>query len=48
MGSTAQNIEGMKKYRQRVTPFLKNYGATLEEKKAVREKLVLTLMLHKN
>ena len=39
VSSTAQNIEGMKKYRQRVTPFLKNYGATLEEKKAVREKI---------
>jgi spermidine synthase len=39
VSSTAQNIEGMKKYRQRVTPFLRNYGATLEEKKVVRDKI---------
>ena len=39
VSSTAQNIEGMKKYRQRVTPFLRNYGTTLEEKKVVRDKI---------
>ena len=39
VGSTAQNITGMKEYRQRVTPYLKNYGATLAEKNAVRKKI---------
>ncbi len=38
--STADNIVGMKKYRQRVRPpFLKNYGDTFEERKAVQEKI---------
>lgn len=39
VSSTAQNIEGMKEYRQRVTPFLRNHWTTLEEKKAVEEKI---------
>ncbi|MCE2400970.1 fused MFS/spermidine synthase [Candidatus Poribacteria bacterium] len=39
VSSTAKNIEGMKEYRQHVTPFLRNYGATWEEKKAVQEKI---------
>ena len=39
VSSTAPNIVGMKEYRERVTPYLKNYGATLAEKKAVREKV---------
>ncbi len=38
--STAVNIEGMKKYRQRIRPpFLKNYGATFDERKAVQERI---------
>ncbi len=39
VSSTAQNIIGMKEHRERVTPYLKNYGATLAEKNAVREKI---------
>ena len=39
VSSTAQNIIGMKEYRERVTPFLKNYWTTLAEKKAVEEKI---------
>ena len=39
VSSTAPNIVGMKGYRERVTPYLKNYGATLAEKKALREKI---------
>ncbi len=39
VSSTAQNIIGMKEFRQLVTPFLINYGSTLEEQKTVREKI---------
>lgn len=39
VSSTAQNIIGMKEFRQPVTPFLRNYGSTLEEQKTVREKI---------
>ncbi len=39
VSSTAQNIVGMKEHRERVTPYLRNYGATLAEKNAVREKI---------
>jgi spermidine synthase len=39
VNSTAQNVEGMKKLRQQVTPFLRNYGTTWEAKKAVQEKI---------
>ncbi len=39
VSSTVQNIEGMKEFRQDVTPFLRNYGATLKEKRAVQDKI---------
>ena len=35
--TTAQNIQGMKQYREKVMSYLTNYGTTLAEKKAVRE-----------
>ena len=38
-GTTTQNVKGMAEYRERVLPYLTNYGATLVEKKAVRERL---------
>ncbi len=38
--STADNIKGMKIYRQHVRPpFLRNYGTTFEERKTVQDKL---------
>ncbi len=39
VSSTAQNIIGMKEFRQRVTPLLRNYGSTLKKQKAVKEKI---------
>ena len=39
VGTTTQNVKGMAEYRERVLPYLTNYGTTLAEKKAVREKL---------
>ena len=39
VNSTAPNIVGMKDYRESVIPYLKNYWTTLEEKKAVQEKI---------
>ena len=39
VGTTTQNVKGMAEYRERVLPYLTNYGATLVEKKAVRERL---------
>lgn len=39
VSSTAQNIIGMKEFRQPVTPFLRNYGSTLEQQKVVKEKI---------
>ena len=39
VGTTTQNVKGMSEYRERVLPYLTNYGTTLAEKKAVREKL---------
>lgn len=39
VGTTAQNVKGMSEYRDRVLPYLENYGATLAEKRTVREKL---------
>ncbi len=39
VNSTAQNIIGMKEYRERVTQLLSNYWTTLEEKKAIETKL---------
>ena len=39
VGTTLQNVRGMSEYRERVLPYLKNYGATLSEKRGVREKL---------
>ena len=40
VSSTADNIEGMKKYRQPIRPpFLKNYGATHAERKTVQNKI---------
>ena len=39
VGTTMENVKGMSEYRERVLPYLKNYGATLAEKRGVREKL---------
>ena len=39
VGTTTQNVKGMAKYRERVLPYLTNYGATLTEQRATREKL---------
>ena len=39
VGTTAQNVKGMSEYRERVLPYLENYGVTLAEKGTVREKL---------
>ena len=39
LGTTMQNVKGMSEYRERVLPYLENYGATLAEKRSVREKL---------
>ena len=38
-GTTTQNVKGMAEHRERVLPYLTNYGATLAEMKSVREKL---------
>ena len=37
--STAQNIIGMQKYRQKVIPLLRNYGVTLSEQRETEETL---------
>ena len=37
--TTTQNVKGMAEYRERVLPYLTNYGATLAEKRATREQL---------
>ena len=37
--TTAQNVKGMAEHRERVLPYLTNYGSTLAEMKAVRQKL---------
>ena len=39
VGTTTQNVKGMAEYRERVLPYLTNYGATLTEKRGVREQL---------
>ena len=39
VGTTMQNVKGMSEYRERVLPYLENYGATLAEKRSAREKL---------
>ena len=40
VGTTTQNVSGMAEHRERVRPpYLTNYGTTLEEKRAVEEKL---------
>ena len=39
VGTTMQNVKGMSEYRGRVLPYLTNYGATLAEKRIVRERL---------
>jgi len=39
VGTTMQNVKGMSEYRERVLPYLTNYGSTLAEKRIVREKL---------
>ena len=39
VGTTTQNVKGMAKYRERVLPYLINYGTTLVEKGVVREEL---------
>ncbi len=37
--TTTQNVKGMAEYRERVLPYLTNYGSTLAEMKDVRQKL---------
>lgn len=37
VGTTVRNIEGMATHRERVTPYLTNYGRTLDEKNGVRK-----------
>ena len=39
VGTTTQNVKGMAEYRERVLPYLTNYGPTLADMRAVREKL---------
>ena len=39
VGTTTQNVKGMAEYRERVLPYLTNYGTTLAETRVVREKL---------
>lgn len=39
VNTTARNVRGMAAYRESILPYLKNYGDTLAEKKAVRDKL---------
>ena len=39
VGTTTQNVKGMAVHRERVLPYLMNYGDTLTEKRAVRETL---------
>ena len=38
-GTTTQNVKGMAEHRERVLPYLTNYGSTLAEMKAVRARL---------
>jgi spermidine synthase len=38
-GTTTQNVKGMAEHRERVLPYLTNYGSTLSEMKVVREKI---------
>ena len=37
--TTTQNVKGMAEYRERVLPYLANYGSTLAEMKGVRQNL---------
>ena len=37
--TTTQNVKGMSEYRERVLPYLVNYGSTLAQMKAVRQTL---------
>ena len=39
VGTTTQNVTGMAEYRERVLPYLTNYGATLAQKRIARERL---------
>ena len=39
VGTTTQNVKGMAEYRERVLPYLTNYGTTLAEKRITRERL---------
>ena len=39
VGTTTQNVKGMAEYRERVLPYLTNYGTTLTAKRGVREQL---------
>ena len=39
VGTTMQNVKGMSEYRERVLPYLTNYGRTLAEKRGIRERL---------
>ncbi|MBB15312.1 hypothetical protein CMK22_08560 [Candidatus Poribacteria bacterium] len=37
--TTQRNVEGLSKHRQRVTPWLANYGQTFDEKKQIRSQI---------
>ncbi len=39
VGTTTQNVKGMAEHRERVLPYLMNYGTTLTAQRAAREKL---------
>ena len=39
VGTTTQNVSGMAEHRERVLPYLMNYGTTLAETRAAREEL---------
>ena len=39
VGTTTQNVKGMSEHRERVLPYLTNYGSTLAQKREVRQRL---------
>ena len=41
VGTAHKNIEGLAKHRERVTPYLTNYGATMSDKVGVRKRINL-------
>lgn len=41
VGTTHKNIEGLAKHRERITPYLTNYGTTMDDKIEVRNRINL-------